>query len=232
MLRIFFIILYLSPFFIYAQELEDTIAKDVDSLYREDQFYVGLSFNLLTNKPEDFTQNGLSAGFQFGFIRDFPINKSRNKAIGVGFGLAVDTYNQNLFVDKLEDGTFTYNILDDNAGEDVNRFAVYSLEFPIEYRWRTSTPDKYAFWRIYAGVKVGYILSFNTTFEDSEGDVLIRDVSPINRFQYGPTLSFGYSSFNFQAYYGVNSIFNNDAIVENETVDLQVLRLGIVFYFL
>ncbi len=232
MSKIFLITLCLLPFALYAQELEDNDLKSIDSLYREDQFYIGLSFNLLTNKPDSFTQNGLSAGLQLGFIRDFPINKRRNKAIGVGLGLAVDTYNQNLFIDKLDDGSLGYSILDDNAGEDVNRFTVYSLEFPLEYRWRTSTPEKYAFWRIYAGVKVGYILSFNTTFEDSEGNVSVKDLSAINRLQYGPSLSFGYSSFNFQAYYSMNSIFNENATIENETVDLQVLRLGIIFYFL
>lgn len=230
--KIFIIILFLFPCILFAQVLEDSIIKDVDSLYREDQFYVGLTFNLLTNKPGDFSQNGLSAGLQFGFIRDFPINKRRNKAIGVGLGLAIDTYNQDLFIDEDASGSLIYSILDDDAGEDVNRFTVYTLELPLEYRWRTSTPDKYAFWRIYAGIKVGYILSFNTTFEDDNADVLIKDLSPINRLQYGPSLSFGYSTFNFQAYYGLNSIFNDNAIVENETIDLQVLRLGLVFYFL
>ena len=230
MFRFFFIILFLLPYVLFAQVLEGDLTKDVDSLYREDQFYVGLTFNLLTNKPQDFSQNGLSAGLQFGFIRDFPINKRRNKAIGIGLGLAVDTYNQNLFIN--EEGLLTYSILDDDAGKDVNRFTIYTLEFPLEYRWRTSTPDKYAFWRIYAGIKLGYILSFNTTFEDNDRDISVNDLSPINRLQYGPSLSFGYSTVNFQAYYGINSIFNDDAIVDNETVDLQVLRLGIVFYFL
>jgi len=220
----------LLPYVLFTQVLEGDLTKDVDSLYREDQFYVGLTFNLLTNKPQDFSQNGLSAGLQFGFIRDFPINKRRNKAIGIGIGLAVDTYNQNLFIDDEE--LLTYSILNDDAGEDVNRFTIYTLEFPLEYRWRTSTPDKYAFWRIYAGIKLGYILSFNTTFEDNDRNISVNDLSPINRLQYGPSLSFGYSTFNFQAYYGVNSIFNDDAIIENETIDLQVLRLGIVFYFL
>ena len=230
MFRFFFIILFLLPCVLFAQVLEGDLTKDVDSLYREDQFYVGLTFNLLTNKPQDFSQNGLSAGLQFGFIRDFPINKRRNKAIGIGIGLAVDTYNQNLFIDDEE--LLTYSILNDDAGEDVNRFTIYTLEFPLEYRWRTSTADKYAFWRIYAGIKLGYILSFNTTFEDNDRNISVNDLSPINRLQYGPSLSFGYSTFNFQAYYGVNSIFNDDAIIENETIDLQVLRLGIVFYFL
>ena len=82
---------------------QDSLVTTIDTAsvyqkYREDQFYLGLTFNLLTNKPEAMEQNGFSGGLQFGFIRDMPINKQRNWAIGVGAGISMNTYNQNLFV--------------------------------------------------------------------------------------------------------------------------------------
>ena len=49
----------------------DTIS--VDDKYREDQFYVAITYNLLGNKPNDVSQNGFSSGFHIGFIRDMPI---------------------------------------------------------------------------------------------------------------------------------------------------------------
>jgi len=110
----------------------------VDSLYREDQVYIGVTFNLLSNKPEGISQNGLSGSLQLGFIRDMPFNKRRNKAIGVGLGVSIDTFNQDLFIGEEEDGNTTiFSTIADDINEDKNRFTFYTLEMPIQYRWRT-----------------------------------------------------------------------------------------------
>ena len=228
-----FLIFFLAALHLTSQEEASLYEEPVDSLYREDQVYIGVTFNLLSNQPDNFKQNGLSAGIQAGIIRDFPINKRRNKAIGIGVGIALDTYNQNLFIgEELESGLNTYEILDDQINEDVNRFTTYTIEFPLEYRWRTSTATKYSFWRIHAGVKFGYLIRFKSTFQDANNDIIRTDLPEINNFQYGPSFSFGYGAFNFQGYYGVNTLFNEDASIDTGNVNLQVIRLGLVFYFL
>ena len=43
--------------------------------YLEDQFYVGVGYNFLVEKPKDVVQRGLSYSLQAGFIRDIPLNK-------------------------------------------------------------------------------------------------------------------------------------------------------------
>lgn len=233
-----FIIFLISliPILSFSQEEnqeEQATLEVIDSLYREDQLYVGVTFNLLSNAPSDFSQNGLSVGFQTGFIRDFPINLKRNKAIGIGLGIAVDTYNHNLLISKEQSSdTSIYSILNPNNVEE-NRFTYYTAQFPLEYRWRTSTPTKYSFWRIHAGVRLGYIFSFKSTFIPNEGPSINRnDVPEINKFQYGPYFSFGFGAFNFQAYYGLNTLFSETALLNEEPINLQVIRLGLVFYFL
>jgi hypothetical protein len=55
----------------------------VDSLYREDQIYIGLTFHVMSDMPQDVTQKGFSGGFHTGFIRDFPVNRRRNVAVGL-----------------------------------------------------------------------------------------------------------------------------------------------------
>ena len=68
---------------IFSQE--EIISKKIDDLkYREDQFYTGITYNFLENKPSGISQQGLSGGLHFGFIRDFPINKNSTRAIGIG----------------------------------------------------------------------------------------------------------------------------------------------------
>lgn len=205
----------------------------VDSLYREDQVYIGVTFNLLSNKPEGISQNGLSGSLQLGFIRDMPFNKRRNKAIGVGLGVSIDTFNQDLFIGEESDGNTTiFSTISEDINTDKNRFTFYTLEMPIQYRWRTSTPTKYAFWRIHTGVQLGYVFRFKSTFIQEGNEVNQTDLPELNTLQYGLTFAFGYGAFNFQTYYGLNTLFNDDAIVNGENVNLQVIRLGLQFYFL
>ena len=81
----------------------DSIPTVIDSSYREDQFYFGLTFNFITDRPQFMDQNGFSAGLSGGFIRDIPFNKNRNVGIGVGLGLAFDSFGQNLFIGEIEE---------------------------------------------------------------------------------------------------------------------------------
>jgi hypothetical protein len=233
-LKYFLILLICTPLYTLLAQEEDALIEVVDSLYREDQFYVGVTFNLLANQPSGVSQNGFSGSFQAGFIRDMPINKNRTKAIGVGLGIAADTFNHNLFIGEEVDGETTiFQVITSDINEDRNRFSYYSAELPIEYRWRTSTPTKYAFWRIHAGVRLGYIFRFKSTFEQTANTVIQTEVPELNELQYGLTLSFGYGAFNFQGYYGLNTLFNDDALISREeAVNLQVVRLGLQFFFL
>lgn len=213
---------------------EEEQALVLDSLYREDQIYVGLGLDLLTNKPDDISQNGFSGHFSLGFIHDMPFNKRRNKSIGVGLGLGIDVYNQNLFIGEQPDNITTiYNEVPRDVGKTTNRFSFYSIQMPLEYRWRTSTVTDYTFWRIYTGLQLEYIYHFKSTFEQTGNSVTQTDIPELNQLQYGLTFAFGYSAFNLKVYYGLSTLFNEDARLENgDEVSLQVLRLGLQFYFL
>ena len=57
--------------FVYGLSNSQEIAQDsLDTKYREDQFYASISYNILVNDPMNFKQNGISTGFNVGFIRD------------------------------------------------------------------------------------------------------------------------------------------------------------------
>ena len=60
------------PFFCFSQEIKpiETNLTEIDSLYREDQFYASLSYNLIQNRPTGFKQFSFSPGITFGFLRD------------------------------------------------------------------------------------------------------------------------------------------------------------------
>ncbi|SCY27836.1 Outer membrane protein beta-barrel domain-containing protein [Nonlabens sp. Hel1_33_55] len=213
---------------------ENAIPEVVDSLYREDQFYLGLSFNLIVNQPSDFSQNGFSGGLQFGFIRDMPVNQRRNVALGVGLGLSSNTYNSNLFIGESNDNQTVFRIIEDiQDNSDTNRFSTNLVELPIQFRWRTSTPTTFNFWRIYPGFKVGYIYLFRSTFRDGDISVKQTDLPELNRLRYNATLSIGNGSFNAFVNYSLNSLFDQNAVtVDGDEIGLQPIKFGIEFYFL
>lgn len=215
-----------------AQETINLAPTVIDSSYREDQIYVGLTFHLMTELPGDIAQKAFSGGFHFGFIRDFPLNERRNIALGTGLGWSINTYGQELFIGQDENGGTIFrdlNALD--IDYDVNRFSTQLIEAPIEFRWRTSTPESYKFWRIYAGVKLGYAYFFKSNFRQDGNQVVQNDVPEFQRFRLGSTLTFGYNTFNFHIYYSLNPFFK-DAILNQSEIEMSTLKLGLMFYIL
>ena len=116
----------------FAQEnrtttsIDSTFFTKVDSLYREDQFYVGITYNVLTNLPKGIRQNGFSSEISVGFLRDMPINKKRTYAIAVGAGLSYANYQQNLVTSE-NLGVINYEIGNaaDFSKENLNLNLVY-----------------------------------------------------------------------------------------------------------
>lgn len=225
---------FLFAFYGSSHGQEAGIGDIEDSLYREDQFYFGFTYNLLKGSPDNITGRQFSGGFHGGFIRDFPINQPRNLAIGLGLGWSINTYGQHLFLgEEPNSERTTFVILDrDEVNYDKNRFSTQSLDVPIEFRWRTSTAESYKFWRVYAGLRPSYVYYFRSNFEQEGLTVRQTDVPEFNRFRLGATFTFGYNTFNFHFYYSLNSFFNDEARVDGQEIDLRTFQIGLMFYLL
>lgn len=218
--------------FSWAQVEENTNSiKVIDSLYKEDQFYVGVTYNLIGKKPEGLSQSGFSSGFHFGFTKDMPINKKRNIAIGLGFGLSLNSFNQNLQIAKTDSNNLEFSIIDD-TDYSKNKFSTYMVEVPLEFRWRTSTAVDYKFWRIYTGLKFGYLFANKTKYEGEPTNIKLANLDVFNKFQYGISLSAGYNTWNFYFYYSLNPIFKSDAKIDGKTIDANALKVGLIFFIL
>ena len=195
-------VFFLLALGVRAQTLQDTISTD--DRYLEDQFYLGITYNFLLQQPEDVTQRSLSYGLQAGFIKDIPLNRTRTTGLGIGLGYGVYSYYSNLVASETTSG-IEYEV--DGGGADFNRnkLETHMLEMPIQFRWRTSTATEYRFYRIYAGVKLAYLLGARSKlvtdqFKDSFYNTDVR------KLQYGLALNLGYHSFNIHAYYMLNSL--------------------------
>ncbi|WP_067037750.1 porin family protein [Muricauda sp. CP2A] len=200
------------------------------SKYLEDQFYIGFGYNLLLNKPSEAVQRNLSYNLQAGFIKDIPLNARRNFGVGLGLGYAVNSYYSSIVAAETGDD-ITYEV---RSTSEFNRskFETHSLEVPLELRWRTSTAEEYRFWRIYAGAKLGYVFSGRSRTVTDNGNMVFSNTD-IQKFQYGLILSFGYNTWNVHAYYSLNPLLKEGAAIQTgETFDLNVLRIGVIFYIL
>src|SRR5690606_15620929 len=232
-LKLVFMLSFFWMSTLFSQEVAVDSSGVVDTKYREDQFFLAITYNLLEKKPKDVSQTGFSSGFHFGYIRDFPLNKRRNFGLGLGLGASINSYNHNIYVFEDGNGDIAYaNLNNLDLSYSKNKFATYLFEVPLEVRWRTSTATEYKFWRIYTGFKMGYLVASSTKFKGSGGKVKNNNVNDFNNLQYGLTFSAGYNTWNFHIYYSLNPILNNDAKLDGETIDMSAIKFGLIFYIL
>ncbi len=232
-MRNFWLILFL-PIMVFSQEevIDSTNESYADLKYREDQFYFGITYNLIPNSPPGMSSRGLSGGLQIGFLRDMPINERRNIAVAVGLGLTYDQFGQNLFIGEDTEGNTIFNVLDSDVDYTQNRFGMAMVEIPLEFRWRTSTPTEYRFWRIYAGARIGYAYWHKATFKQPGNNVNQTKISEFDPVRVSATLSFGYNTFNFFAAYSLSPFFKDAYTIEGDRIDLRSLKVGLMFYIL
>lgn len=218
---------------VFSQEdttTKDTLVIKIDSLYREDQFYFSITYNTLMDKPSGLSQRKFSSGFSGGFLRDMPINKKRTVAIAFGIGFTYNNYNQNMAISSTPE-TPLYTIVDSEAKYSKNKFSILSFDVPVEFRWRTSTYENHKFWRIYGGVKFSYLIYDRSVFNNGQDKVILSGNKDFNKLQYGAYISSGYNTINVYAYYGLNSLFKS-AKINDESVNMKALNIGIIFYIL
>jgi len=226
-----FLFLLVLP--VFSQEItikENAPKPKIDSLYREDQFYFSFTLNTLQNKPAGLTQDKFSSGFSAGFLRDMPINKKRTFAIAPGLGFTINNYNQNLAITESNDIP-VYTIIDPLTEYRKNKFSQFSVDVPVEFRWRSSTFESHKFWRIYGGFKMSYLIYDKSVYEDAQGKIVVANNKDFEKFQYGAYISSGYNSINVYVYYGLNSLFQS-AKTNAESIDMNSLNIGVMFYIL
>ncbi|OYQ31956.1 hypothetical protein CHU92_15035 [Flavobacterium cyanobacteriorum] len=210
----------------------DTIATPADTLYREDQMYASIAYNLLQGKPRDFSQNSFSSSFTIGFLRDMPINKARTYAVAAGLGYAYNNIKYNLKISGADGGGYGYEVIPENLFS-RNKLVLHYAELPVELRWRDSNPLSHQFWRVYLGFKVSFLLADNAEFESGEETIKIKGNNDLNRFMYGAYIAAGWNTWNLYAYYGLNPIFKSSATLPGgESIDLYSVNFGLMFYIL
>ena len=112
-----------------------------------------------------------------------------------------------------------------------SKIETHLIELPLEFRWRSSTANEYRFWRLYTGVKAAYVIGARSKAvigNDKSG----FSNNDIQRLQYGPTVSFGYNTFNIHLYYALSDLFEDDVTLNGSQIDFNSWKIGVIFYIL
>jgi hypothetical protein len=213
---------------VFCQEKPNFAA--LDSLYREDQFYVSITYNALQDSPPGVYQKKFTPSFSLGLLRDMPINKKRTLAIAAGLGYSINNFNQNLLFTETN-GLVTYQVLPASVVFEKNKLVLHYIDLPIEFRWRNSTPESHKFYRVYGGFKLSYLVYDYSKYVDANTEITVGNNQDFNKLQYGTYIDFGYNALNFYFYYGINPLMKSGAI-NNKAIEMRTINFGLMFYIL
>jgi len=195
--------------------------------YREDQIYFSVYYNSLGSELDNFKENKFSSSFNIGFIRDIPISKSGKFALGLGVGYGTNSFNNNMKLSSNDQSL--YELLSNRDAPTKNTFTFSEIQFPLEIRWRNSSPSNYKFWRIYAGLKYSKVIQSAFKHVSSQENYKLTNL-PINLDQLGLTLNIGYNTWNIGLYKSLRPFFNKN--IQSLPQGLEQFKVGLIFYIL
>lgn len=205
----------------------------VNTKYLEDQFYFGITYNLLINKPAGVNQYNLSRGVSAGYIRDIPLNQERNVGLGAGIGYGYNLIYTNI-KPTLQGDKMVYDIVSVND-EKISKsyYQYHAIEFtPIEFRWRTSTPTTFRFWRVYSGIKVAYLFGSNYRLVSETEKLYLKSPDTQNYWEWKAYLALGRGSWNGYVQYAFTPFLRGKQTQSGTLFDMNLINIGFIFYIL
>lgn len=200
-----------------------------DDFFLEDLFYAGVTYNILTSKPEQVIQRSLSYTVNFGAFREWGLSRNRKVSVAQGIGYSVSAYYTNIGAMEGSDG-LEYEII---PGAEFRRSKItaHAVELPFELRFRGATRESYRFWRFHLGITYSYVFDSRWMRVDDSGRIGLRNTD-IRRSQWGLTGALGYNTFNLRAYCGLSPILLDNAVLGGQPISVRNIGVGVIFYIL
>lgn len=227
--------LILFVFFIFSSI---SVSAQKSNYYLEDQIFITPTYNLIINKSDSIVQGGFSNGLLVGYVRDIPINEQRNFGFGLGINYSISHVYQNVSLRTLDDGSTDIQKLESNDYI-RNKFSVSHIEVPFEIRYRTSTIDKFKFFRAYLGYKAGYKLRSYSKISTRESEISYYNQPEFRWWKHGIYLNIGYGSWNFHIDYTLSKVFKDEVYAKPTdpansliSMDMNALNIGLIFYLI
>lgn len=211
--------------FLHAQtsdSLEMDVTEDYDKPNTDrDRFIFNLHWDGWLNDVDSPAVNAgaFSRGVGLHFFYDIPFSKNWETdstifSFAPGIGYSCSNYSNK--VQFVADSTNLVSVVpfDESIDPKRNKLVLNYIEIPLEFRLRLVGNNGKSF-KIAAGFKGSYMFSSHITYVGPESTSNLEEevkyktyrIKSLNTIQYGPTFRVGYGNINLQAYYGLNSIF-------------------------
>lgn len=187
----------------------DKAAKGVS--YSRDYLVIQFSYDGWARKPDSIQTKGLSRGFNFYLMYDFPIKQSK---FSIGTGLGIST--SSIFLKQtlnLADTAFRVKFSETNPYRKYKLATAY-LELPIELRFRSHPDNANKGFKAALGIKIGNLVNAHTKGKRvaAANNVIEKEYSKryFNTWRLSVTGRIGYGNLSLFGSYSLTPLFRDN----------------------
>lgn len=182
--------------------------------HSRDFFVVQLSYDTWAGAPDSIRTGGLSRGFNFAFMYDFPFKEGSHLSVAPGLGIS----SSNIFFSdqapQIGGSSPTLRFPSDSVYKHFKLATTY-LEIPIELRYRQYADNANKGLKVGLGLKFGTLLSAHT-----KGKKVLSGTKQVdkqsNKQYFGPwrvaaTARIGWGNFSVFTAYSLTSLLEKSA---------------------
>ena len=166
----------------------------------------------------------------FTAYRDVAIGQSNNSvAIGLGMGWTQVNSNLNGSVNPPNTegaGETVWRLLDDGEDPTRNRTAFRRVYVPIEFRYRGKPNPNGGYFKVHAGVRVGWNYSTINYYKEGTYSVKTFGLSGTNAFHADAVLRIGFGEGAFSFTYSLADLFDGARLADGTELSGQALTIG------
>jgi hypothetical protein len=195
--------LFLIPFFSFTQEKSKILSE---TTIRRVSVGAEIYQDFWMNWPKGMNVRAINQGGAGFVMYNVPFGKSP-VSFSIGVGISCHNLFSNTTINDIHADTITFTPIPDSIDYKKSKLGLTYLDFPIELR--VVTKDKI---RFSVGVKLGYLLDGKTKYKGDdafglESTVKYRKVEHLDKFQFGPTIRFGYDWVQVVGYISITQVF-------------------------
>lgn len=220
-------LLFFSFGLLHAQEDNDYTPES------EDWIIYDLTYVMYANAPSGVEMNAWPSGHSISVMKDLVLGKS-NFSVAMGLGYTSNNFRSNVYLEVNPDGKTSFWVIDDGDLE-KNKVNLKYLEVPVELRFRTRPNARENFFRIYAGLRLGWRFGGYYQYETENVDIRYHEIDSFNDWRLGTYARIGYSNFSLYGYYGLLDLYDyNYEDLEGPPIDMNGVKsmaFGLSFMF-
>jgi hypothetical protein len=203
MKKIILFSLFIIPLFAFTQEKKKPLSEET---IRRVSVGAEIYQDFWMKWPAGMNVRAINQGGSGFIMYNVPFGKSP-VTFSIGAGISCHNLFSNTTINDIHADTITFTPIPDSIDYKKSKLGLTYLDFPIELRFVTKDKIRFS-----VGVKLGYLLDGKTKYKGDDADgyqstVKYRKVEHLDKFQFGPTIRFGYDWFQVSAYYSVTQIF-------------------------